>query len=108
MKIEEQKKLAGHIMRLLKVRSVSFPIAATDKGNLFLKYIGDQDFEMVLDAVPLSIKSKFDDENNIELKGLLEKYWFESGNFSLPPHNMDGASDVKFIIPIERIVPKNR
>lgn len=74
---EQRKKLAGHIMRLLKVRSVSFPIAITDKGPFNVKYIGDADYEMVLDAVPLTTKHALDDDNNIELKAVLEKYWFE-------------------------------
>ena len=77
MTTQEQKKLAAHIIRLLKVRSVSFPIAKTDKGDFSIKYTGDSDYEMVLDAVPLITKNKFDDENNIELKAVLEKYWFE-------------------------------
>lgn len=74
---EEQKKLAAHIIRLLKVRSVSFPIAQTDKGNFSIKYTSDQNYEMVLDAVPLSTKNNLEDDNNIELKAVLEKYWFE-------------------------------
>jgi hypothetical protein len=74
---ETRRKLAGHIMRLLKVRSVSFPIAITDKGPFSIKYVGDADYEMVLDAVPLPTKNSLDDDYNIELKAVLEKYWFE-------------------------------
>lgn len=77
MNLEEQKKLANHIIRLLKVRTVSFPIGTTDKGNLSLKYTeGQEGYEIVLDAVPLTTDSIMEDENNIELKGMLEKYLF--------------------------------
>lgn len=77
MNLEEQKKLANHIIRLLKVRTVSFPIGTTDKGLLSLKYTeGQEGYEIVLDAVPLSTDSVVNDENNIELKGMLEKYLF--------------------------------
>lgn len=74
MNLDEQKKLAAHIMRLLKVRSVSFPIGYTDKGTLSIKYTGDADYEIVLDAIPLPTESITTDENNIELKAMLEKY----------------------------------
>lgn len=32
---------------------------------------------MFLDSVPLSIKDSLQDENNIELKRMFEKYWFD-------------------------------
>ncbi len=74
MTLDEQKKLAAHLQRLLKVRNVSFPIANTEKGPLSIKYIKDQaGYEIVLDAVPLS-QSDYD---NRELKLMLEKYLFE-------------------------------
>lgn len=74
---EQTSRFAKHIMRLLKVRSVSFPIALTDKGPLSIKYTKDiEDYEMVLDAVPLSVAKMLEDENNIELKQVLEKYLF--------------------------------
>lgn len=77
MNLINLKKLAEHIMRLLKVRSVSFPIALTDKGPLSYKYTtGVEDYEIVLDAVPLTIDSIVTDEHNIELKEMLEKYLF--------------------------------
>lgn len=79
MTLSMQEKLARHIMRLLKVRTVSFTVGTTERGTLSLKYIKDEPYyQMVLDAVPLSTKSIIDDENNIELKKLLEAYLFES------------------------------
>lgn len=74
MTLEKRKKLAAHIQRLLKVRRVSFPIANTEKGPLSLIYTKDApDFEIVLDAVPLSMN----DYDNRELKAMVEKYLFE-------------------------------
>jgi hypothetical protein len=78
MTLEATQKLAKHIFRLLKVTEVVFPIGRTNKGNLGLKFSSNMDdFEIMLDAVPLSTKSILEDENNIELKRMLEKYWFE-------------------------------
>lgn len=74
MTVEQRKKLAAHMQRLLKVRNISFPIANTEKGPLSLKYVKDAvDYEIVLDAVPLNMN----DYDNRELKSLLEKYLFE-------------------------------
>lgn len=43
------------IMRVLKLRSMIYPIAKTDKGDLGIKIYSDKDtHEIVLDAVPLS------------------------------------------------------
>ena len=79
MTLETQKKLAQHIFRLLKVNEIVFPIGRTNKGNLGLKFTeGNNDFEIMLDAVPLSTKDMLQDDNNIELKKMLEKYWFDS------------------------------
>lgn len=73
MTLSESKKLAEHIMRLLKVRNVSFPIAHTEKGPMSIKYTKDQDnYEIVLDAVPLDQKAY----DNRELKSILEKHLF--------------------------------
>ncbi len=70
---EQETKLAGHIMRLLKVRQVSFPIARTTKGDLWIKYSQDTEGPVViLDAVPLDLE----DFNNKELAGLLERYLY--------------------------------
>lgn len=81
MDLTDQKKLANHIIRLLKVRTVSFPIGTTDKGLLSLKYTeGQEEYEIVLDAVPLQTESIVNDENNIELKAMLEKYLFNNEN----------------------------
>lgn len=81
MTIQNQKKLASHIYRLLKVNELIFPICRTNKGNLGLRFNSqNDDYEMYLDAVPLPTSSVIDNENNIELKRMLEKYLFE-----LPP-----------------------
>lgn len=82
MTLAQQAKLATHLQRLLKVRSVSFPVANTEKGPLYFKHIKDQEgYEIVLDAVPLSTN----DYDNRELKSLLEKYLFESEEQKLYP-----------------------
>jgi len=78
MDINSTKKLAKHIFRLLKVNEIVFPIGRTNKGNLGLKFTeSSEDFEIYLDAVPLPVKDTLNDENNIDLKKMLEKYWFE-------------------------------
>lgn len=99
MELSNQKKLAKHILRLLKVTEITFPIARTSKGNLGIKFDqNSEDFEIMLDSVPLSTKDMLVDDNNIELKKMLEKYLFESKNdtFSVKhviPHlSMEGAS----------------
>lgn len=78
MKLTESKKLAEHIMRLLKVRQVSFSLAQTEKGQLSMKYTKYVEaYELVLDAVPLATADFLKDDNNRELQGLVEKYLFE-------------------------------
>lgn len=78
MELSNTKKLTQHIFRLLKVSEIVIPIGRTPKGNLGLKFSANQeDFEMLLDSVPLSIKDSLNDENNIELKRMLEKYLFD-------------------------------
>lgn len=78
MELSNQKKLANHIFRLLKVSEVVIPIGRTNKGNLGLKFSqNSDDFEIMLDAVPLSVKDMLVDDNNIEVKKMIEKYWFE-------------------------------
>lgn len=73
MTLEQQKKLAEDIMRLLKVRQVSLPLARTEKGDLSLKYVKDTEgYQIVLDAVPLDLE----DFNNKELSQILEKTLF--------------------------------
>lgn len=79
MELSNQKKLATHIFRLLKVTEIVIPIGRTNKGNLGIKFTqNSDDFEIYLDAVPLSTKDFLNDENNIELKKMLEKYLFEA------------------------------
>lgn len=78
MTIENTKKLAAHIIRLLKVDEIVFPIARTSKGNFGIRFGKNTDeYEMYLDSIPLSIKNILEDENNIELKRMLDKYLFE-------------------------------
>lgn len=78
MEIKEQLKLAKHIFRLLKVNEISFPVGRTNKGNLTLRFSeSSEDFDIMLDSVPLSTKNVLEDENNIELKKMIEKYWFD-------------------------------
>lgn len=78
MELSNQKRLANHIFRLLKVNEIVIPIGRTNKGNLGLKFTqNSDDFEVYLDAVPLSTKDMLADDNNIELKKMLEKYLFE-------------------------------
>jgi len=82
MTLETQKKLAGHILRLLKVSYIDFPLGRTNKGNLTIRFGDSGDFTMFLDSVPLPIKDTLQDENNIELKRMLEKYWFEESQMT--------------------------
>lgn len=78
MTIQNQKKFANHVFRLLKVSEIVVPIGRTNKGNLGVKFTsGNEDFEVYLDAVPLPIKDALNDDNNIELKKVIEKYLFE-------------------------------
>ena len=78
MEITQQKKLAQHIFRLLKVSEIVFPVGRTPKGNLGIRFTaGWDDFEMLLDSVPLTTTDFLNDDNNIALKKILEKYLFE-------------------------------
>lgn len=78
MELSNQHKLNKHIFRLLKVNEIVIPIGRTNKGNLGIKYQeNSDDFEIYLDAVPLRTTNILEDENNIELKKMLEKYLFE-------------------------------
>lgn len=79
MELDNQKRLSKHIFRLLKINVIQFPIGRTNKGNLSVKFdTSNDDYEIMLDAVPLKTTSIIDDENNIELKRMIEKYWFEN------------------------------
>ena len=79
MTLKEQEKLAHNIMRLLKVRYVSFPIALTEKGQVFMKYVKETDrYQIVVDAVPLDL-TEYD---NKELKSVMEKYLFEQEDYT--------------------------
>lgn len=84
MTLESRKKLAKHIFRLLKVSDIVFTIGRTNKGNLGLRFNeNSEDFDIYLDAVPLSTKDILVDDNNIELKRMIEKYWFGNETVSM-------------------------
>lgn len=73
MTLSDTRKAAENIIRLLKVRYAHFPIAMTEKGPLTIKFLKDtEDYEIVLDAVPLDMKIY----ENRELKSVLEKTFF--------------------------------
>lgn len=78
MTLQNTQKMANHIMRLLKVNDVILPIARTSKGNFGIRFSNsNEDYEMYLDAVPLTTNDFLKDENNIELKRMLDKYLFD-------------------------------
>lgn len=87
-------KLTRHLCRLLKVSEITYPIARTSKGNLNICFNESDEFEVMLDAVPLPTKSIIDDENNIELKGLLEKYVFDKEVISFTNDTVFGSLEV--------------
>lgn len=79
MTLTNTQKFAKHIFRLLKVNEITFPIGRTNNGNLGITFNANNDeFEIMLDSVPLSTKNALQDENNIELKNMIEKYMFDS------------------------------
>lgn len=95
--LNDQKKLAGHICRLLKVTEIIFPIARTHKGNLGLAFnVNNDDYVMMLDSVPLSVSNPLEDENNIELKKMIEKYLF-SEEITVYKHAAVGFSTMNLI-----------
>lgn len=118
MTLDNQHKLNKHIFRLLKVNEIVIPIGRTNKGNLGLKFSENNDsFEIMLDAVPLSTEHFLEDDNNIELKKMLEKYLFEDERKnwemlkSLPaPKNVESVllKEVKFEEPIQVVEKKKR
>lgn len=102
MELTETKKLAQHIFRLLKVTEIIFPIGRTNKGNLGVKFsASSDDFEIMLDAIPLSTSDFLNDENNIELKKMLEKYWFEQPTFDEKGWNIPLSSSISVpVLPV--------
>lgn len=77
MTLSEQRKLSNHICRLLKVSEITWNLARTSKGNLGITFnTNNEDFTIMLDSIPLSTKDSLNDENNIELKKMVEKYYF--------------------------------
>lgn len=90
MELSNQKKLAKHIFRLLKVDELIIPIGRTNKGNLGIKFSqNSEEYEIMLDSIPLSTKDFLADDNNIELKKMMDKYLFDSVTFySKTPLNL--------------------
>lgn len=79
MKFSQQQNLSKHIFRLLKVSEITYPIGRTVKGNLGIAFNeNSEDFVIMLDSIPLSTESIMEDENNMELKKILQKYLFDS------------------------------
>lgn len=77
MTLQNTAKLSKHLCRILKVPEIQWTIARTAKGNISLGFNENtEDFVVYLDSIPLSTKSMLDDENNIELKNMIEKYYF--------------------------------
>ncbi len=103
MEQNQQKKLAHHICRLIKVQDIIYPIGRTSKGNLGIRFAANsEDFDIMLDSIPLSTKDMLADDNNIELKRMLEKYLFEPAvseiyktkimGEPIKPHQLSGAT----------------
>lgn len=99
---EATKKLVAHIMRLLKVIYIDFPVGRTNKGNLALRFSDQNDFEIMLDSVPLSTKDMLADDNNIALKEMIKKYWFDEQKLSYQgmPIVRDEKIEKIMIVPI--------
>lgn len=77
MTLSSTKKLAASIFRLLKVTEIAFVIGRTNKGTLEVKFTSYNDnYEILLDSVPLRTESIVNDDNNIELKEVIGKLWF--------------------------------
>lgn len=106
MTLTDQKKLAKHICRLLRVTEITFPIARTHKGNLgFAFNVNNDDYVMMLDSVPLSVDNSLEDDNNIELKKMIEKYMFGSSESSpVPTHLMHNLNGPTVTEPIEKVL----
>lgn len=102
MTLTEQRKLAKHVCRLLKVSEITFPIGRTPKGNLGLTFNANNDeYEIMLDSIPLSTRNALEDENNIELKAMIEKYMFQQKNvFTTATNNAGGSGGVYQLHPI--------
>lgn len=107
---ESQLKLVKHLMRLLKVQEVILPVGRTNKGNFGLRYSeNNDDYEMYLDAVPLSTKDMLNDENNIELKKMLDKYLFDPQTImpvKYTPHITGDFITAKPVEASDEVVPK--
>lgn len=108
----ETLRLSKHMCRLLKVPEVHWTIARTGKGNIALAFNNNNDeFDIFLDSVPLSTKNSLDDENNIELKKMVEKYLFsnEKVEFPIRVPQVKGESLTVSIKKVEESpVPKKR
>ncbi len=108
MKLSQQIKISKHIFRLLKVTEITYPIARTPKGNLGITFNDkNDDFEMMLDSVPLSTKNSLEDENNIELKKMLTKYLFEGEDIIKWPSTSFSENIAEDLIETE-ILPRKK
>ncbi len=111
METPNYKKLNQHITRLLKVNEIVFPICRTNKGNFGIKFdASGENFDMYLDAVPLPTKNLLDDDNNIELKKILEKYLFDERitSFSRTSNLAPPEKDLKFNTEKTDFLPKKQ
>lgn len=105
MKLSQKIRLSKHILRLLKINEITYPIGRTPKGNLGITFNDkNEDFAMMLDSVPLSMANSLEDENNIELKKLLTKYLFENEDIIQWP----SRHTVQEEISQENIAPKKK
>lgn len=85
------------------------PIGRTNKGNLGIKFqANSEDFEIYLDAVPLRTTNILEDENNIELKKILEKYLFEEPQLSEQPRTIHLPPDTGGPVNVPYQIPKRR
>lgn len=79
MKLSQKIRLSKHILRLLKVNEITYPVGRTSKGNFGICFnANNDDFDIMLDSIPLSTKNSLEDENSIELKKMVTKYLFEN------------------------------
>lgn len=75
---EDTQKFAKNIFRLLKVTELSLFLGKTNKGDLSIKFVKDtEDFEIILDAVPLRLGTGHIDAYDYnELRKIIKNYSF--------------------------------
>lgn len=109
MTLPATEKLAKHIMRLLKVQSVQFPVCRTSKGNLTVEFNESiSDYRLFLDSVPLPTRSILEDENNIYLKNIVDTVFFDSAEPRAVIAEAPKASIPPAIAPKKRGRPKKK